>query len=207
MNISVSYSFDHEVERIHEVGQNLDWYLQNGYKPLLPQGITYENIASLSKLKIIAILTKVFHEDDYAAAKHVLMRNVEKYHVPFGDKLIELGLFVEPKYEVILTKYGTSGSFLVPKDVVLNIMGKTGTEPIAKVMHEIVHMVIQPLLEKHPLQRGEKERLVDLIVRRVAPFEDTPMQDIPKSIADKVDELFEKHYPDIEALLKELKGE
>jgi hypothetical protein len=207
MNISVSYSFDDEVSRVYEVGQNLDWYLQNGYKPLLPQGITYETIASLSKLKIIAKLTKVFREDDYAAAKHELMRHVEKHHVPFGEKLTTLDLPVEPRYEVILTKYGVGGSYRAPKTVILNMMGKTGIGPIKTVMHEITHMVIQPLIEQYMIPHFEKERVVDLIMSRIAPFDPPIMQTLAKEVTDKVDPVFAKHYPNIEAMLKELKGE
>ena len=70
------------------------------------------------------------------------------------------------------------------------------------IIHEIIHLSIQELIEKYEVEHWEKERIVDLIVFKIVP-EIAKMQNI--SIDTKpIDEGFEKYYPDIEKVVKNL---
>jgi hypothetical protein len=204
MKIHVSYSFGYEVSRIFEAGQIIDWYNQHGYKLSLPKGITHENIASLSKEEIAVLLKGEFREDLYHAAKHELMGAVEKYMLRFSEKLTELNLPIQDEYTVTLTRYGTGGSYQAPRTVIMNIEGKFGIGPIKTVMHEITHTLIQPYIEQYNVEHWAKEHLVDLIMARVAPFSPPVMQQVPEQISKRVDDAFEKYYPDIEKIAQEI---
>ena len=73
----------------------------------------------------------------------------------FGNKL--------PKeFQVILTKYGTEGSYNPPNRIFLNISNKSPQTLV--LLHEITHLIIHKYIKKYQIQHWEKERIVDLIL-------------------------------------------
>ena len=60
-----------------------------------------------------------------------------------------------------LTNYGVGGSYNLPSLVVLNINMKM---LVKTVVHEIIHLMIQDLIDKYEIKQWEKERVVDNIL-------------------------------------------
>jgi len=73
-----------------------------------------------------------------------------------------------PKYEILLTLYGTGGSFNANTGTVIMLTRRDGTfrrkRPHETIIHEIVHIGIHDIIvSRYKLEHWEKERLVDLI--------------------------------------------
>ena len=123
------------------------------------------------------------------------MRFLEKYFLETNAK-------PENVYEIKLTKYGVGGSYNLPNTIIVNFQGKFGIGVSKTIIHEIVHLSIQELIEKYKVGHWEKERVVDLILLKIVP-EIAKMQNI--SIDTKlVDEAFERYYPNLEEVIKNL---
>ncbi|MFC1700789.1 hypothetical protein ACFLZ0_01485, partial [Patescibacteria group bacterium] len=104
-------------------------------------------------------------------------------------------------YDLILTKYGTGGSYNLPNRIILNFNKKTPNDIIRIIIHEIIHLLIQPLIEKFEIEHWPKERIVDLMLSKIMP-ELTKMQKLSQN-TEKIDKLFNKFFPDIEKIIKE----
>lgn len=63
-------------------------------------------------------------------------------------------------------------------------------------------MTIEPLIQEYKIQHWEKERIVDLIINKFFP-EDQKVQRDPED-SEKISEIFEKNFPDVEKIIVEV---
>jgi hypothetical protein len=112
----------------------------------------------------------------------------------------ETTLKQEDTYIVHLTKYGVGGSYNVPNTVILNFQNRKELALFRTIVHEIIHLSIQPYIEKYTVDHWIKERIVDLTLEKIAPELNT-MQNLPID-TESVDLAFEKNYPNMEEVIK-----
>ncbi len=202
IKLRIEYSPQLEVTRIRNVIEKLDWYKEQGYveNSFLPHGIRREKIRDLTEERIGEIVSEEYDEDLYKEVAARIWAEWEKFSENGLQNLSESGLELQSEYRIRLTKYGPSGSYNYPDLVVLRI-SEAGPERTLKVIiHEIIHLAIQPYIEKHSVPHWKKERLVDLIFQKILP-KLTTKQNIKEKV-DDVDESFDHYFPDIEKIAK-----
>jgi hypothetical protein len=204
--LNIQYSKDAEIERVKYVYEELDWYREHGYDVHLPGGIKLGDCGTVPKLiELLHTLDVEFSLEKYEATKALILESWDYVvaHWPH-EEMGKATLVFEPSYDVHLTRYGTGGSYNLPNEIVLNIesddMGSFGRI----LFHEMIHLCLEPLVQKHETPHWYKERIVDLTFKKLMPeiaFE----QNLPKE-ALAVDEHFARHYGDFDALFSSIKN-
>ena len=110
------------------------------------------------------------------------------------------GSFLLEKVKVILTRYGTQGSYIVPDSLIINISNIPPQFLIKTVIHESLHLMIEPLIKKYSIDHWVKEHIVDSIMN--LEYESRfKMQPVPQ-YALAVDTVFKESYPNILAVIE-----
>lgn len=68
-------------------------------------------------------------------------------------------------------------------------------------MHEIVHLAIEHLIQEFGIDHWTKERLIDLTMSK---FLDQRVVQRNPEHAEKIDEIYNEHYPDITAIVQKI---
>jgi len=208
---------DEEYERVVFYLQNLFWYEKNGYDLILPQhplflrlthsGANLDILGSEATRKLFA--KEVYDANSYADGLEELENDrsvIELAFTKFQNLQQQWGFKVCPKYEIVLTRYGTPGSYDYKLGKI--IVSTQSTWSLRQtVIHEAVHIGIEEIVvQPHRLKHWEKERLVDLLCIRIAkrllpgytlqpqgdkridPFvSEAALKDLPKSISAYVE--------------------
>jgi len=158
MKLKVKNGIKFEVKRVKRSLAKLDWYLIQGYEVKLPKGITRDVSLSIIKEKI----EKEYNEQDYKQITEKILFDFSIIEKQFSEKLrMIFNVKIPAIFVVYLTKYGVGGSYDLPNIIIFNINNKRG---IKTIVHEIVHIIIEPWVQKYEIQNQEKERIVDLIL-------------------------------------------
>jgi hypothetical protein len=194
MNIKliIEFSIELEIKRVTSTLAKMDWYKSNGYNPLLP-----------ANLKDIG--TSVRDEHEEVIFKKVSSKIEDQWLVYGHDlpiKFQELGLKYQNNYHIQLTKYGVKGSYNLPNLIILNIKERKIQDIIRTVIHEIIHLSIEDLIIECKISHWQKERLVDLIFAKIYPSLNKMRE--TKTNAEIVDVSFNKYFPDVEKVIKDL---
>jgi len=106
-----------------------------------------------------------------------------------------IGTYLLSEMTIILTRYGTQGSYKVPNSVVVNISNVPNEYIIKTVIHESFHLMTECLIKKYSVEHWVKERIVDLIIdfEYKSRFK---MQSVPDWVL-ATDVIFRKYYPNI----------
>lgn len=199
--ISVSFSVDQEIKRVAGTLQNLEW-LRKHYgnsNSRLPVGIT--ETSSLEEIK--AAVNSDYEVEKYNEYARTLVKQFNELAKNFKDLQKFSAFTFFPKYSVVLTRYGTGGSYDSSKgEVIINIEFRSGEKGVATVTHEIIHIGIQYLITKYNVPHWAKERLVDLI--GITHFPEIAKPQNLKDDMSYVDEAFKKFSPDLEAVIASL---
>lgn len=117
--------------------------------------------------------SEVYLEEDFAKAIQVIQQDAAILR-----GALEWFSAVEPvddlrhygRYEVRLTLYGPGGSYDPETGVITLLTTRTGTFKggggVHTIVHEMMHLVLEELVQKFGLTHWEKERLVDFMVQR-----------------------------------------
>ncbi len=201
LKLKFNYSIEYETERIKNTLSRLDWFREKGYKLSFPKNFTLED-EDFSDDNIKNTIVEEYNETDYKKVADTVNEQWLKFSPRLEKYFSETKIKFEDAYEIKLTKYGVAGSYNLPSTVIANIQAHYDAGLVKTIIHEIIHLSIQELIEKYEVEHWEKERIVDLIVFKIVP-EIAKMQNI--SIDTKpIDEGFEKYYPDIEKVVKNL---
>lgn len=150
MKIKIKYEIEYERQRVKFTLSKLKWYKDNGYNVNVPNGTIEEE----------------FKKEDYERAAKKLMEEFNKIKKHFADKLTEkFGSEIPKEFEVILTKYGTGGSYNLPNKVIINILNKKPN--IETFKHEIIHLLVEKNVQRNKLSHWEKEKLVEDILKEL----------------------------------------
>lgn len=199
------YSKEFEKERVESSLQKADWFRANGYTVLLPTGLKLAEL-DLCDISVKNLSTEAEREYD-VLSYNTIQRVVEGQWSWFKDNwpeknLSETTLTFYPEYNIYLTSYGVAGSYNQPNMVVINVKIRDVTRLATIIFHEMIHLAIEPLIQKYQISHWQKERAVDLIYKRLLP-ERAFEQNLPKE-ALSVDFAFSTYYGDVEKILMEI---
>lgn len=114
----------------------------------------------------------IFREEDYERALHKLESEKDGLEVKIGALLNSAKTWqwtfrVFPSYKVVLTLYGTGGSYNPETGVIILLTNRDGEfmtydSPKNTIIHEIVHMGIEhSIIQKYSIPHSNKEHIVD----------------------------------------------
>ncbi|MFA7216465.1 MAG: hypothetical protein WC095_00565 [Candidatus Paceibacterota bacterium] len=202
IEVVFDYSVEDEKERVFSTLKKYHWYKENGYKPKYPKLIQerLEKDEKVKKEDILEAVSAEFDQEKYREEVDLIIKEWDEIKDKFFESLKTLNLPLQDKYFVCVTKYGTGGSYGLPNNVQLNIEQKRVLT--ITLAHEIVHLTIEPLIKEYKITHWVKERLVDLIIDKFFP-ESKRIQRDPEN-SEKVSEIFEKYFPDINKIIIEI---
>lgn len=202
MPLDIKYSLKLEKQRIKKTIAKLSWYKELGYRPRFPQNID-PKIDSLNK--IFVALQNEYLENDYKKIAVKIYKEYSKIEKDFFEKLQKIcGKKIKRNYKLILTKYGVGGSYSLPDKIIYNIGMKSSS--INTILHEIIHLTIEPYIIKYHISQNEKERIVDLILSsEPIALNDYKMQKRGEEHRELIDSLFKKFFrPPIKDFFKKI---
>lgn len=200
LKLEIIYSKEFEINQVIDTFQQSDWFHDNGYKVTLPTKLrsSYENGVLTDNIEIA--VQEDFDEKYYQEQKDFLVKNLEKVFSQATDEFAKTGLTILDKYKIFLTRYGTGGSYSLPDKVIINIDFFSGGDLLLTAIHEIVHLVVEPLVNLYQINHWTKERFVDLIIAQIVPslknFQNLPIN------TEAIDDVFAKNYPEIKKIFK-----
>jgi len=205
IKLDIQYSFEHEKERIKYTLGKAVWFIENGYSKSikLPAGKKLDEIdINTSTEYLFDKLKEEYNLSDYEKIQNNLSEQWSAFAPKLEKYFKETALKQEDVYIVQLTKYGVGGSYNLPNTVILNFQNRTETALFRTVVHETIHLSIQSFVEEYKVDHWVKERIVDLIFQKLDP-ELNMMQKLSID-TQLIDKAFEKHYPNIEAVIKNI---
>jgi hypothetical protein len=158
MKLNIKFGINFELKRVKSTLAKLDWYTSQGYKPRLPEGINSSSSVKEIKNKI----TEEFDEIKYKQVADKILSDFSKINKELSKKIKEtFNKKIPTSFVIYLTNYGTGGSYESSNIVIFNLNSKKGYKTI---IHEIIHLIIEPWIQEYKIQHWEKERIVDLIL-------------------------------------------
>lgn len=195
--LDIQYNKEFEIARVKRFVSNFQWYVENGYNISLPDTITGES----TEVEIETQVKNQFNDEVYTKFLSELQTEWQKFSARFEKVKAEASIIFNNRYIVVLTRYGTGGSFDHNlSEVILKIEGRTPQSALSTLVHEMVHIAIHEYIQKFEVNHWRKERLVDLIVEHYFPSL-RPMQAIREDITI-VDTAFKEHFPNIENITR-----
>lgn len=207
ISLRIDYSLDYEIQRIKDTLDKSEWFIENGYSKgvRLPAG---EKLEDIDKNRPTDYLfdkaEEEYNKKDYEEVENTIKEQWINFSPRLEKYFQETSLKQESLYIIQLTKYGVGGSYSTPNKVILNFQGRFGVGVTRTIIHEIVHLSIQSFINKYEVEHWVKERIVDLILSKIIP-NINKMQKLPPSFkTELIDASFEKNYPNIEEIIKNL---
>lgn len=158
MNINIKYGIDFEINRVKNTLIKLDWYISQGYGPRLPYGIKKDS----SEQEIQNQIKKEYAEKKYKEVGEKIIYDFSIIQKTFTKTVKNIfGEEIPDTFLINLTNYGVGGSYNVPNVVIFNINNQKWFKTL---IHEIIHILIEPSIHEYKIQHWEKERIVDLIL-------------------------------------------
>ena len=202
INLQFDYSVDCEVQRIQYTLNKLEWFKKQGYHLRFPANFSLENEKFADENYIRNTVLDEYNEADYQKVAETVNKQWLEYSPNLEKYFLKILAKPESIYKVNLTKYGVGGSYHLPNKIIVNFQEKFGIGVSKTIIHEIAHLSIQKLIEKYNVEHWEKERIVDLILLKIVP-KIAKMQNLPID-TKSIDEVFEKYYPNMEEIIKNL---
>lgn len=201
-NILVLYNLEQESAYVRHLVSKMPWYQDHGYaleNIKLPAGVS----GSSSTSEIDEALRGEYSDEKYRAHAQLLKKQWKSVEGAFLKLKSNSAIRVHDHYGVVLTRYGMGGSYdLETNQVIIRIGTKQEASLLGVVVHEIVHMTMQHLIDQYCISHWRKERLVDLMVERYFPGLNK-MQRTREDVS-LVDSAFEEFFPNIEAMTKSI---
>ncbi len=202
MKLSFEYSPQLEIERVKYTVGRLDWYLDNKYSLSslsFPKKLDLENLRNLAESEIEEAVKNEYDEQKYLATVSSIQQTFSKYEPALKKLIAELGLSEIPEIKIHLTTYGIGGSYHTPNKVVTNIEWFFGIGLVKTILHEIIHLHIEPLIQKYQVDQWGKETIVNLLFEKTFP-EIYKKPNIPIN-TEEIEKILNENYPDIEKIL------
>lgn len=168
MKLQFLYSQNKEKEKLLNIYDEYQWFIDNDFPIDLPQFYDeiYKNSKKNKKLftkQLNLELNKIYNRDDYQFKSELVKNNWQKIEKEFFEILSNLNLKIRDKYFCHISLYGPEGQFNYPDVVNLRLAKskdvKNANETIA---HEIIHLLIYNKAKKLKFNYQQTEGLVDL---------------------------------------------
>lgn len=203
MKIEIKYSLDLEIQRVLNTLKDIEWFKKNNYKITLPANFL-ENPEIITKEYIYKSIFQEFRKKDYEQFISKIKNEWSNVEKRLLNGLLKMSLNSQKVYFIFLTKYGVGGSYRLPDSITVNIGIRKEKDIIKTIIHEIIHLSIEPFIMKSKINHWQKERLIDLIFSKIFP-ELTRMQKLPEDIKiQKIDKIFSQFFPDIEKIIRNI---
>lgn len=199
--IIFDYSLEDEISRVNYTIKKYAWYVENGYKPSLPNILinALEKGEHIKDSDIEASVKSEYAESEYSEIEEQIIKGWKIIEENFFTQLKTIGRPVLDEYYINLTKYGTGGSYGYPNDVQLNFKKRKIEDIPYTIAHEIVHLTIEDLIKQYKIEHWTKERLVNLTMNRFFPDKKYLQRDPANS--EQITQIFETHFPHIEKII------
>jgi len=164
---------EEEVDRVQWTLNRMGWYEQHGYKPKIPDNPElakpFSDEEKPDKLKLILEDYKPELYEVGLSQLEAHRAQIEAVFPIFEQLRQEWGFKVFPQYQLVVTRYGMSGSYDSETGRIIMRVNDDGTftraQPHHTPIHEMVHIgVEEEIVQKYQLTQAEKERMVDLMV-------------------------------------------
>lgn len=198
IQLQIKYGPDREFARVRWTLKRLPWFRKQGYHEnfaKLPQGI----VETSSDDEIRAHIAAEYEGQQFADMSRYISGRWSEVSDGFARLRALPGVRMDDTYIVELTRYGSGGSYHPDTSSIdIRITDRNKENIIGTVVHEIVHISIQHLMEKYAVSHWRKERLVDLLLDHCFPSLHK-MQPIPEDVSC-VDDAFTEYFPDVDAI-------
>jgi hypothetical protein len=160
MKLIFTYSLSSEIAVVRETLRDSEFIIKNNYQYWLPGGIELNSENKNIKEAICNELNSKGIERARAKIQKAFIRHSKDLDY-FAQSL---RLQAPDKIIVVLTKYGTGGSYELPNKMVLNI-ASAHNDPCITFVHEFVHLLVEESIVKtYNLSHWQKEGLVDYLI-------------------------------------------
>ncbi|HOG37825.1 MAG TPA: hypothetical protein PLK71_00150 [Candidatus Paceibacterota bacterium] len=202
IKLLIEYSKEFELERIESTINRLDWYLSNKYSLSslsFPKNIDVDNLKEIKKEELVEAVGEEYDESKFVTTAESIVQMYEKYEVKLEDFIKSIGLSVIPEVKVSLTNYGIGGSYHLPNEIIVNINRFFSIGLIRNILHEIIHLHIQALIDQYKISQWNKETIVNLLFEKAFP-EIYKEPNIPMDTT-KIRKIFEENFPNIKKVI------
>ena len=209
-NIKVIFrapTINEEVKEVWKVLNEYSWYKENNYSPKIPEhpkineliGISLKNngLKNKHKKQIKDVVEEIYDKKYYEKCFEILEKSkkeIERVLPKFIEYNKEWKFKIPKKYEIVPILYGPGGSYEPHKGIVYIVMRinnkrqnkKKSEYSLSSVLiHEMVHIGIQHLIQKFKITHNEKERIVDLFCCKSLKIKNYKMQKRGNKKVDK----------------------
>jgi len=168
MKIQFLYSKNKEREKLLNIYDEYQWFIDNDFPIVLPKFYTKTYQKNKSNKRLFAKdlnieLNRIYNRNDYRLKNDKLKNSWQKIEKKVFDLLKSFNFKIKNKYICHISLYGPEGQFEYPNMVNLRIKNnkdiKNSNETIA---HEIIHLLIYNKAKKLKLNYRQTEGMVDL---------------------------------------------
>lgn len=207
--IEIFSSVETEIKRLAYIMQKAKWYKIHHYRLSLPKGLTLDEIVSLSEKSLSQIVKREFVQNKSRTEKVIekIREGWLKTPESIFSELNKVATYPK-KVRIILTRYGTGGSYHLPNIVVVNIAHTQNPKIISNIIvHELIHLAIEPLVKKHEVSHVAKELIVELLVNKFYNNSvDEAAETKRKYESDPIiEKAFNLHYPNLDMVFQSIK--
>ena len=175
MKIQFLYSKNKEKEKLLNIYDEYQWFIDNDFPVVLPEFYTeiYKNNKNLFTKQLDIELNKIYDKEIYQVKSEAVKNEWRKIEKEFFESLNNFNLKIRDKYFCHISLYGPEGQFSCPNIVNLRVANsKDVNNANETIAHEIIHLVIYNKAKKLKLKYQQIEGLVDLF------FIETKLKDI-----------------------------
>jgi hypothetical protein len=202
-DIPIKFQFDveSEINRVKNTLDTLDWLTQNNYRFLLPNDI--KDTKDIDAEKVRESVKSEFNLQIYQTAEAAILKSWKGNNnlIKNINEKME-GSYKLDEINIILTRYGTQGSYKIPNSIVINISNIPPEFLIKTVIHESFHLMIEPLVKEYSIEHFVKERMVNLIMD--LEYKSRFKMNISPDWALATDAVFKNYYPNLILIMKEV---
>jgi len=152
MKLVIKYGKRYDTNRIAFYLNEQDWYKSHKIRIILPEKLkTNEEIKDY--------IDKNFNEEEYKNIGDKILTSYNKISKIFSQKIkSKLNKNLPKELNVLLTKYGSGGSYIMPNSIVINI--DYNIPFMYTLKHEFLHLLFDEEIVKKNLSHEEKESFI-----------------------------------------------
>lgn len=205
IHINIKYSPEYDAIQVENALRNLEWFKKRypDFIINLPEALKDASGTDSSQESILNAVRSEFDPAYYQSIEKSFRDEWEGASGEVSRSLRSIFTEIPSEYNVIITRYGIGGSYNPPNLVILNCEIYSVSRLIGVLIHEIVHIYLEPLIVRYDVQHDTKERLVDLIISRVLP-DYSHEEAYSENESPSINTVFDKFYPDIEKIVSSI---
>ena len=167
MRLQFLYSKNKEQEKLLNIYDEYQWFIDNDFPIVLPKFYTETYQKNKNNKKLFAKdlnikLNRIYNKNGYRLKIDKLKNSWQKIEKKVFDILDSFNFIIKNKYICHISRYGPEGQFKYPNIVNLRINNKDIKNANETIAHEIIHLLIYNKAKKLKLNYRQTEGMVDL---------------------------------------------